>query len=741
MPLPSLYGIAPDWAPFALAGAEGSCVPVWWWLGFGLLMLLLVATDLLTVHRLERDPSMVGSAATVAVCCLLALVFNAVIGWQMGGKAALQFSTGYLLEWSLSMDNIFVFAVIFRYFQVPKVHQYRILHWGIVGAILTRLTFILAGAALISRFQFILPLLGLFLIYTAWQLARRSTQRSDPRRNLVFRFARRWLPLAEESGSVGFSPPVHEGGPRPTLQSPQTPESVESPTAAVDYGGRFLVRQAGRLRITPPLLVLLVVESTDVLFAVDSVPAIFGITRDPLPCLYVQRLCHPRPAGPLFPTGRCDGPVPLFALWPGRGAGVRRTENGRRRLGRQGGHARVGVAGGDCRAAGGGDRGLDAGAKEGDCKLRIANCKLQIRNRAIHGLPRDVFNLQFAICNLQFAIVFLGRSSPMKHSLVTGGAGFIGSHLVEALLARGDRVAVIDDESTGTRANLAAVIDHPRLHYVQGSVADRDLVRGMLDGIDEVYHLAAAVGVRLIAESPIHTIETNVYPMELLLDELGRLQAAGRTVPLVPGQHAARSTARTPSRSGAKTRTWFSGPRRGRGGPTARRRRSTSFWPWPIGASDSCRRSWAASSTSSVRGRRALMAWCCRDWSMRRWAAGRWWSTTTAGKSACFAHVSDVVRAVLALMDGPQAVGRVFNIGSDQPVSILELAQRVIRAVDPALRIEFISYAAAYGHDFEDCRRRVPDLARLRATIGDWPHRTLEETIAEVVAWKRGESS
>ncbi len=99
-------------------------------------------------------------------------------------------------------------------------------------------------------------------------------------------------------------------------------------------------------------------------------------------------------------------------------------------------------------------------------------------------------------------------------------------------MARGDRVAVIDDESTGTRANLAAVIDHPRLHYVQGSVADRELVRGMLDGVDEVYHLAAAVGVRLIAESPIHTIETNVYPMELLLDELGRLQAAGRTVRL-----------------------------------------------------------------------------------------------------------------------------------------------------------------------------------------------------------------
>ena len=117
-----------------------------------------------------------------------------------GGKAGLQFATGYLLEWSLSMDNVFVFAVIFRYFQVPKAHQYRILYWGILGAILMRLTFILAGAALISRFQFILPLFGLFLIYTACQLAWHSSDRIDPQRNFVFRFARRWLPLAEESG-------------------------------------------------------------------------------------------------------------------------------------------------------------------------------------------------------------------------------------------------------------------------------------------------------------------------------------------------------------------------------------------------------------------------------------------------------------------------------------------------------------------------------------------------------------
>ena len=200
----------------------------------------------------------------MAVWCLLALVFNGFIWWWLGGRAGLQFATGYLLEWSLSMDNVFVFAVIFRYFQVPKIHQYRILLWGILGAILMRLAFILAGAALVSRFQVILPMFGLFLIYTSYQLAWHSSDRIDPQRNLVFRFARRWLPLAETE--VWSSPLGRADAHRP---------------AAVDYGGRFLVRQAGRLRITPPLLVLLVVEGTDVLFAVDSVPAIFGVTRDP----------------------------------------------------------------------------------------------------------------------------------------------------------------------------------------------------------------------------------------------------------------------------------------------------------------------------------------------------------------------------------------------------------------------------------------------------------------------------
>ena len=324
----------------------------------------------------------------------------------------------------------------------------------------------------------------------------------------------------------------------------------------------------------------------------------------------------------------------------------------------------------------------------------------------------------------------------MRHSLVTGGAGFIGSHLVEALLARGDHVSVIDDESTGTRANLAAVMQNRRLLYVRGSVADRVLVRYMLDGIDDVYHLAAAVGVRLIAESPIHTIEANIYPMELLLAEISRLQDAGRSVRLFLA---------------SSSEVYGKNPK-----PVWREEDDMVFGP-------TTRSRWSYGTSKAIDEFLALAYW--REKQLPT-VVGRFFNVigrrqtgaygmvlprlvdaALAGgplvvhddgrQERCFAHVGDVVRAVMALMDNPRAVGRVFNIGSDRAVSISDLAQRVIWAVDPGLQIQFISYAAAYGADFEDCRRRVPDLTRLRETIGAWECRTLEETIAEVVAWKR----
>jgi UDP-glucose 4-epimerase len=326
----------------------------------------------------------------------------------------------------------------------------------------------------------------------------------------------------------------------------------------------------------------------------------------------------------------------------------------------------------------------------------------------------------------------------MKHSLVTGGAGFIGSHLVEALLARGDRVSVIDDESTGSRANLATVIDHPRLDYVRGSVTDRDLVRRMLAGVDDVYHLAAAVGVQLIAESPIHTIETNVYPMELLLNELGRLHGQGNAVRLF--------LASTSEVYGKNPKPVWCEDDDMVFGPTTRPR-------WSYGTSKAIDEFlalayWRERGLPTIVGRFFNVVGP-RQTGAYGMVLPRLVDAALGGgplvvhddgrQERCFAHVGDVIRAVLALMERPAAVGRVFNIGSDQPVSILELAQRVIRAVDPSLQIEFISYAAAYGEDFEDCRRRVPDVTRLRETIGGWECRSLEEIIAEVVAWKRAD--
>jgi tellurite resistance protein TerC len=226
----------------------------WQWVAFGALVAGLLAADLLVFHRRPRTPSLWGSFGAVALWCLLAMGFNVFIAWWRGGTAGLQFLTGYLLEWSLSIDNVFVFAVIFRYFQVPSHYQYRVLFWGILGAILMRLGFILAGAALVARFHVVLPLLGLLLLYTALRLARPGADQIDPDRNLVLRLARRWLPMSRKT--------LADRGP-------------------AECGGAFLVREDGRLRVTPLLLVLLVIETSDLLFAVDSVPAIFGITRDP----------------------------------------------------------------------------------------------------------------------------------------------------------------------------------------------------------------------------------------------------------------------------------------------------------------------------------------------------------------------------------------------------------------------------------------------------------------------------
>lgn len=327
----------------------------------------------------------------------------------------------------------------------------------------------------------------------------------------------------------------------------------------------------------------------------------------------------------------------------------------------------------------------------------------------------------------------------MKRCLVTGGAGFIGSHLAEALLARGDEVSVVDDESTGSIENLAGLLDNPQFSYTKGSVADADLVRQLVQHVDEVYHLAAAVGVQLIASSPIRTIETNIYPTELLLEELGRQHGQGRTVKLF--------LASTSEVYGKNPRWQWTEDEDLVFGPTTRPR-------WSYGVSKAIDEFlalayWRERRLPVVVGRFFNVVGP-RQTGAYGMVLPRFVDAALAGRplvvhddgrqQRCFAHVSDVIRAVLALMECPQALGQVFNIGSDQPISILHLAQRVIATVDPALKIEFQSYADAYSEDFEDCRRRVPDLTRLRQTIDFQPRYDLDDIIREVIAWKRARS-
>jgi len=226
-------------------------VHLWHWLAFAVLVVFLLVLDLVVFHRRIHTPTLRESALWSGFWVGLALAFNAFVWWwgyQTHGnsEAGTKFLTGYLVEKSLSVDNLFVFAVIFRYFHVELKYQYRVLFWGVLGAIILRLVFILAGVGLLHLFDWTLLVFGVFLVYTGFRLASAHGEEVHPEHNLFLRTARRWLPVTK-----GF----HEE--------------------------HFFWRENGRLYVTPLLLVLLVVESSDVLFAVDSVPAILGITKDP----------------------------------------------------------------------------------------------------------------------------------------------------------------------------------------------------------------------------------------------------------------------------------------------------------------------------------------------------------------------------------------------------------------------------------------------------------------------------
>lgn len=220
--------------------------PLWVWIGFNVFVLMMIILDLFVLHRDAKIISIKKALATSTLWIGLAMVFNYGIFLYRGQEVALNFLAGYLIEESLSVDNLFVFVLIFKYFHTPREYQHKVLFWGILGAVIMRASFIVFGLELIKNFHWILYIFGVFLIYTGIKMALPKNEEIHPENNLILKFFKKWMPV--------------------------TPEY---------RGNHFFIKQEGRWWGTPLFIVLLSVESTDLIFAIDSIPAVMAITRDP----------------------------------------------------------------------------------------------------------------------------------------------------------------------------------------------------------------------------------------------------------------------------------------------------------------------------------------------------------------------------------------------------------------------------------------------------------------------------
>jgi UDP-glucose 4-epimerase len=319
----------------------------------------------------------------------------------------------------------------------------------------------------------------------------------------------------------------------------------------------------------------------------------------------------------------------------------------------------------------------------------------------------------------------------MQTSLVTGGAGFIGSHLVEALLALGRRVVVIDDLSTGALANLQGVRDHPELRIHVDSVSNDRLLAELVEQADEVYHLAAVVGVRLVLEEPARTVATHVGPTETLLR-------------LMDQRHRPLFLASTSEVYGKNPKLPLAEDDDLVLGPTSKGR-----WIYACtkALDEYLAMSYHARSVLPVVIGRFFNVVGPRQIGRYGMVVPRFIDQALEGSPLtvyddgaqvrCFGHVRDIVRGVLDLMATPAAAGKVFNLGSDEAITVRQLAEHVVRLVDPRLAIKYIPYSEAYAPSFEDIRARIPDLSRIRSAIGFQARHGLDDILREILASKR----
>ena len=316
-------------------------------------------------------------------------------------------------------------------------------------------------------------------------------------------------------------------------------------------------------------------------------------------------------------------------------------------------------------------------------------------------------------------------------ALITGGAGFIGSHLARRLIARGDTVVALDDLSTGSVTNIRDLRSSSRFDFHVGSVDDPGLVAELMDDCDVAFHLAAAVGVRLIVERPVHTIQTNVHGTQVVLDA-----AAKKRKPVV--------VASTSEVYGKSHDLPF---------------RETA--DITLGSTTNSR--WAYACSKALDEWLALAYWrerkvptiICRFFNtVGPGQSGRYGMVLpnfarqalrgeditvygTGEQTRCFGHVADTVEALVRLVEKPAAVGEVVNIGSTDETSIYELAVRVRDAASSDSQIAFVSYQDAYQDGFEDMARRVPDVSKLESLVGFRPRITLETIVGDVLADQR----